>query len=237
MRRSRQHVLGGTLVAGLAALSLATTANAWIKGPCTASLAGVNVADRGTGPTDSPIVVAHDSSVPIVLTASSGTLTHIHFTLQFAGFSWTVKDKDVKEQSYSDTIPVKRYATYGVGLYRVDGAGTGAGGSCNGAVLVSVQGSPLASYAGIASLVAAILGAGGMLAGGLGARGGFKVTRAIASALAGVIAGLGVVVFLQEAAVIYPTRVVAIVALALGGLLGVAAAALPALVGGGSVKA
>ena len=237
MRRFLQHVLGATLVTGLAALSLAAaTATASITGPCTASLAGVNVADRGTGPTDKPIVVAHDASVPIVLTASSGTLSHIHFTMELAGFSFTVKDKAVSEQTYTGTLPVKTYAKYGVGLYRVSGSGTGAGLSCSGSVLVRVQGGLLSSYAGIAALVVTLLGAGGILAGGFGARGGFKILRAIGSALAGLVAGLGAIVLLQQAAVIYPTQVVAIAALVLGGLLGVAAAALPALGGGGAAK-
>jgi hypothetical protein len=60
--RLSEQVLGGTIVAGLAALSLtATTATAGITGPCTATIAGVNVANQGTGPTAKPIVVSRSS--------------------------------------------------------------------------------------------------------------------------------------------------------------------------------
>src|SRR4249920_777263 len=147
MRRSLQHVLGAVMVAGMAALSVtATTATAGITGPCTASIAGVSVANQGTGPTAKAIVVKHDASVPVVLTAQ-GQLSHIHFTMEFPGFSWTVKDKDVSDPTYSDTIQVKKYAKYGVGLYKVNGSGSGSGFSCSGTALIKVEGNPLTSVA------------------------------------------------------------------------------------------
>ena len=236
MSRSPQHVLGVLTVAALAALSLtATTATAGITGPCTASIAGTSVADRGTGATAEPIVVDHNASVPVVMGAS-GPLSHIKFTMEFAWFSWTVKDKDVSTNRYSDTIPVKRYARYGVGLYKVEGTADGTGLSCSGDALVKIKGNPLASIAGIVALVIALLGAVGIIAGALGARGGVKPTRVVRTALAGALVALGVLVLLQQAAVIYPTPLVAIVGLALGVVLGTVAAAAPGR-GGGAATA
>ncbi len=220
MRGPRKQVLGVTIVAALAALSLtATTATAGITGPCTATIAGVSVANQGTGPTAKPIVVKHNASVPVVLTAK-GKLAHIHFTMEFAGISWTVKDKAVSDPTYTDTIPVKNYAKYGVGLYKVNGSGNGAGFSCSGTALVKVEGNPLASIAGIVGLVTLLLGGAGVLAGAFMARGGGGAARVVFTGIAGVFAAFGLLVLLQQAAVIYPTPVVAIVGLVLGGLLG-----------------
>jgi hypothetical protein len=229
MRRSPLPVLGMTILAGLAALSLtATTATAGITGPCTASIAGTSVADRGTGATAEPIVVDNDSSVPVVMGAQQ-PLSHVKFTMQFAWFSWTVKDKDVSTNSYSDTIPVKRYARYGVGLYKVEGEADGTGLSCSGDALVEVDGNPFTSIAGIVGVVITLLGAVGVLAGGLGGRGAAGLGRVLGGLVAGVLLGLGVLVLLQQAAVVYPTPLVAIIGLAAGIVLGTATAAMPGM--------
>ena len=216
-------------VAGAVALGIAAmTASGGISGPCSASLAGTDVASRGTGATDKPIVVAHDASVPIVMSAS-GQLTHVRITIEFAGFSWVVKDKTVKTPVYRDTIPVKDYARYGVGLYKVSGTGSGPGLSCSGSALVKVKGNPLTSIAGIGGIAATLLGATGVFFGGLGATGGTSPFRVARTSVAGLIAALGVLVLLQEAALLYPTMLVAIVGLVLGVALGAAAAIVPSL--------
>jgi hypothetical protein len=215
-------VAGGVGVLGVAAM----TATAGITGPCSASIAGTNVASYGTGATDKAITVGHDSSVPVVLSAS-GRLTHVRITMEFAGFSWVVKDKTVSTPVYRDTIPVKDYATYGVGLYKVKGVGTGPGLSCSGSALVRVKGNPFLSVAGGVGLGAALLGAAGVLFGGIGARGGIEPFRLARSSLAGLIAAFGVLVLLQQAAILYPTPLVAIVGLVLGVALGTAAAVGP----------
>jgi len=227
MTRLASTSLAALTAVGLAALGLAVaTAGADISGPCSASLAGTNVAGHSTGATGKPIVVGHDSSVPIVMSAS-GQLTHVKIQLEFAGISWVVKDKAVKTPVYSDTIPVKDYATYGVGLYKVSGVGSGPGLSCSGSALVRVKGNPLLSVAGIGGLAATLLGAAGVVAGGIGARGGIRPFRVVRSTLAGLIAALGVLVLLQEAAILYPTMMVAIVGLVLGLGIGAIGAVVP----------
>jgi hypothetical protein len=230
MRRSPLQVLAMTILAGPAALGLTATASAGITGPCTASIAGTSVADRGTGATAEPIVVDNDSSVPVVMGAQQ-PLSHVKLTMRFAWFSWTVKDKDVSTNSYSDTIPVKRYSRYGVGLYKVEGEADGTGLSCSGEALVEVDGNPFTSIAGIVGIVITLLGAIGVLTGGLGGRGAAGPGRILGGLVAGALLGLGVLVLLQQAAVIYPTPLVAIIGLVAGIVLGTAAAAMPGMRG------
>lgn len=203
--------------AGVAALGLtAAGANAGIVGPCSASIAGKGVGLAGTGARDQAIVVAKDASVPIVMTAA-GTLSHVRVTLAFAGFSWTVKDKAVGSSVYRDTIPVKDYAKYGVGLYKVSGVASGPGVSCTGSALVRVKGSPLTTVAGGVGLGAAVLGGLGVLGSMLGGGGtGISPFRMGRGSIAGLIAGAGGLVLLQQFAVLYPTALVAAIGLALG---------------------
>lgn len=204
--------------AGVAALGLtAAGANAGIVGPCSASIAGEGVRLAGTGARDQAIVVAKDASVPIVMTAA-GTISHVRVTLAFAGFSWTVKDTAVGSSVYRGTIPVKDYARYGVGLYKVSGVASGPGVSCTGTALVRVKGSPLTTIAGGVGLGAAALGGLGVLGSMLGGGGGagispFRIGR---GSIAGLIAGAGGLVLLQQFAVLYPTGLVAAIGLALG---------------------
>ena len=229
MNRSTGRCIAAALAAGVVALGVAVVdASGGISGPCSASLAGTNVAGNGTGATAKPIVVAHGASVPIVM-SSSGQLTHVRINLEFAGISWAVKDKAVKTPVYRDTIPVNDYAKYGVGLYKVTGTGTGPGVTCSGAALVRVKGSALTSYAGIGAIAATLLGVAGVVLAGLGSAAHVSPFRVAFGAIAGLIAALGVLVLLQEAAILYPTMLVAIVGLALGVGVGTVVALRPAL--------
>jgi hypothetical protein len=174
------------------------------------------------------VELARHATVPVVMSAS-GQLTHVRISLEFAGISWVVKDKVVSSSVYTDTIPVKNYDRYGVGLYEVTGSATGPGFSCSGSALIRVEGSPFASYLGIGGLVVALLGAAGVLLGAFGAKAGIAPLRFVGSALAGLLGAAGVLVLLQEAALLYPTRLVAIVGLVLGLAVGTAAAGVPLL--------
>ncbi|MEI8105382.1 MAG: hypothetical protein WCH31_06040 [Actinomycetes bacterium] len=227
-RHAWQHVAILTAVGFTVIGASALSASAGITGPCSATLAGTNVGTFGTGATDKPIVVAHDASVPLVMSAS-GQLTHVKISLAFAGFSWVVKDKTVSTPVYRDTIPVKDYAAYGVGLYKVTGTGTGPGLVCNGSALVRVKGNPLTSVIGVGGLAAALIGGAGLLFGTFGGAGGFAPLRLLRTSLAGLVAGLGVLALLQEAAVIYPTLAVAVIGLAAGLGVGVVAGVAPML--------
>jgi hypothetical protein len=175
--------------------------------------------------------VKHDAVVPLELQAP-GPLTRVKLVLLFAGVSWTVRDKPATTPIYRDTISVKSFARYGVGLYKVTGEGTGAGFSCSGSALVRVAGSPLASIAGIAALVVAVLGVGGLAAGVVGGRGGVGPVKSLLTLLAGLLGAIGVLVLLQQAAVLYPTRAVAVIGVVAGVAVGVIAPWLGKLVFG-----
>ena len=213
MKRLTLHLLVAGVVSALAALVFTAAAMGGVSGPCSATFAGANVADRGTGATSSPITVGHDASVPIVM-STSGRLTHVRITIEFAGFAWVVKDKAVSTPVYRDTIPVKDYATYGVGLYKVEGQGTGPGLSCTGGALVKVKGNPVTSIAGGIGLGAVLVGGLGLLAGALGR--GLAPSRIARSSLAGLVTAFGGLVLLQQTAILYPTALVAAVGLAIG---------------------
>lgn len=110
----------------------------------------------------------------------------------------------------------------------MSGTGSGPGLSCSGAALVRVKGNPFTTYAGIGGIVATALGIAGMVLGGGGA-GGIAPGRVARKALAGMLAAVGGLVLAQQAAIVYPTGLVAIIGLALGAGVGALSAIIPGL--------
>jgi hypothetical protein len=207
------------------------SAAAEISGPCNATINDQNAKDQGTGAFASPITVANDAIVPVTMSSGS-QISHLKIKIEFAGFSWTVRDKASHGKSWASDVKVKNYAKYGVGLYKVVGSSSG-GVSCSGSALVKVKGNPLTTVAGIVGLVAALAGLGGigaavamtMRAGALG------FGRSLAGAVFGLIAGLGLAVLLQQYSVIYPTLGAAVSEVGLGGLFGIGLVFIGKLVG------
>ena len=236
MRRMRMWVrVALAAVAGLAvycALAVEPAA-AGITGPCSATIAGRNVASLSTGARSGAVHVRKDSTVAVTMSAGR-QMTHLKVRLHFAGFSWTVKDKPISSNSWAESVDVNSYATYGIGLYLVEGWGNGPGVSCSGDALVAVDGNPLTTVAGGAGLAAAILGALGVAAAAAGGlrRGGRRPRISLLGLLGGLIGGLGAGVLLQQYAVVYPTRIAAIIELALGLGIGLVVPLLTSLVGG-----
>jgi hypothetical protein len=179
--RSRRLVSGASAAAvAFAALSALFPggAAADIRGPCAASIAGVSVAGRSLNAGDAIDVNQH-SAVPVTMSAGR-EISHYSISLGFGGFSWTVKNKDTSSNSWSSSVPVDSYATYGVGLYQVSGNSTGPGGLvCTGAALVKVSGDPLATVAGDVGLGATVIGAVGLLGAAAAAGGTGKARRSI----------------------------------------------------------
>jgi hypothetical protein len=222
------------------------SAAAVISGPCNATINGQNVKNQGTGAFAGPITVANDAVVPVAMSAR-GEISHLKIQIEFAGISWTVRDKASHGTSWSSDVKVKNYAKYGVGLYKVVGSSssgasvgsTSGGASCSGSALVKVKGNPLTTVAGIVGLIATILGLGGvagvlmttMRAGSLG------IGKSIGGLLSGLIAGLGLAILLQQFALVYPTPVAAIVTVGLGGLVGLGLAVIGKFVGGAAAAA
>jgi hypothetical protein len=207
------------VVALFAALALAapSVAATTIDGPCQASIAGVNVADKGTDPTSDAIPVDEDATIRVSMSAAK-PIEHLTVSLEFAGRSWTVHDRPTAGTSWTSMIDVSDYADYGVGLYKVVGSSSGSGLECSGAALVDVQGDPLTTIAGLAGLGMAILGGLGVTLLALGGRASFG--RRIGGLVLGVIFAAGLGTLLQQYAILYPTQTVAIVLLAGGAVLG-----------------
>jgi hypothetical protein len=173
MRRGRvvSGICAAAVVSAAAAVVLIVpaTARADITGPCTGSIAGTSV--KGLGTSESDAITVDKNSVVNVGMAAQRRMSHYSIALAFAGFNWTVKDKDISSQSWDDGVSVDKYAKYGVGLYRVTGTSTGPGLSCSGAALVKVTGNPLSTAAGVAGLAMAVVGVGGVAAAGGAAAG------------------------------------------------------------------
>ena len=221
-------------LAAVAMLTIAAivvpSAAAEISGPCNATINGQNVKNQGTGAFADPITVANDAIVPVTMSAAS-QISHLKIQVQFAGFSWTVRDKASHGDSWSSDVKVKNYAKWGVGLYKVVGSSGGV--SCSGSALVKVKGNPLTTVAGIVGLVAALAGLGGigaavamtMRAGALG------FGRSLFGAVFGLIAGLGLAVLAQEYSLMYPTLGAAVSSVGLGALFGIGLVFIGKLVG------
>jgi hypothetical protein len=164
---------------GLAwALASVRTASAEITGPCGATLNGVDVAGVNSGSRSDDIAVSEHGSVPVVMTSATGFRSH-KIQLEFAGRRWTVStQQDDGSKTFSDSVNVDDYATYGVGLYKVIGVATLTDGTkCSGAATVDVSGNPLATVAGavaVATVAVGTVGAVATGAGSLGALGGLE---------------------------------------------------------------
>jgi hypothetical protein len=215
---------------------LASSAAADISGPCTASIAGQNVQGRSTGAFSDPITVEKDSIVPVSM-SSAGQISYLKIQIEFAGISWTVRDKPSHGTSWASSVDVDKYAKYGVGLYKVIGYSGGV--NCSGTALVKVKGNPLSTVAGIVGLVAALAGLGGIAGtAALAMRSGaMGIGRSLLGLIAGLLGGLGLAVLLQQYAVVYPTLGAAIAFVGGGAVVGVGLTLLGKVLGSGAAAA
>ena len=221
-------------LAAVAMLTIAAiavpSAAAEISGPCNATINGQNVKNQGTGAFADPITVENHAIVPVTMSAGS-QISHLKIQIQFAGMSWTVRDKASHGKSWSSDVKVKNYAKWGVGLYKVVGSSGGV--SCSGSALVKVKGNPLTTVAGIVGLVAALMGLGGIGAAvAMTMRAGaLSFGRSLGGAVFGLIAGLGLAVLAQEYSLMYPTLGAAVSSVGLGALFGIGLVFIGKLVG------
>ena len=221
-------------LAAVAMLTIAAivvpSAAAEISGPCNATINGQNVKNQGTGAFADPITVENHAIVPVTMSAAS-QISQLKIQIQFAGMSWTVRDKASHGKSWSSDVKVKNYAKWGVGLYKVVGSSGGV--SCSGSALVKVKGNPLTTVAGIVGLVAALMGLGGIGAAvAMTMRAGaMSFGRSLGGAVFGLIAGLGLAVLAQEYSLMYPTLGAAISSVGLGALSGIGLVFIGKLVG------
>lgn len=207
----------------LLVLVAAPEAVATIKGPCTAEIAGQDIAGYDVGATSDAIVVSRDRPVSVTM-SSERPIQRLKVEIEFSGRRWTVHERPSTGTSWASEVPVDDYATYGLGLYKVIGSSVGQGFTCSGAALIEVVGDhpldPLSTIAGLAGFALALIGALGVLA--VAARVGTMSASAVFGAFLGALLGLGVVVLLQQFSVVYPTIGVTGAVVAIGVALGLA---------------
>jgi hypothetical protein len=208
-----------SLVLALSALAAAPQASADLLGPCTAELAGRDMAPMLTGPLEDPLTVNRNSLLAVTM-ASERPITRFKVELEFAGFRWTVHDRAVGERQWASEVPVEDYGVYGMGIWKVVTTSEGRGFACEAAALIAVEDDneldPLTTIAGLAGLGLALTGFLGSLA--VASRIGTSRAAPFSGALLGVLLGVGVCVLLQQFSVLYPTLGVA------GGLIAAGAA-------------
>jgi len=107
-----------------------------IRGPCSATLKGRSVAHLTLAPADA--IRVHLGARVVMTMAAHERMTHYRITLTFAGRTWTIKDRDIRTNSWADSVSVTRYAQFGRGSYLVRGESSGPGLSCSGEALVRV---------------------------------------------------------------------------------------------------
>jgi hypothetical protein len=233
--RSRALRISSAVIAVSAIAAIAASAAAAdISGPCTASIASQNVKGRGTGAFGDAITVEKNAVVPVTMAARS-QISHLKIQIEFAGMRWTVRDKPSHGKSWANSIEVKKYSKYGVGLYKVIGSSSGST-TCSGAALVKVKGNPLSTLAGIIGLIATLIGLGGIAGtAALAIRSGaMGIGKSLLGLITGLLGGLGLGVLLQQYAVVYPSMGAAIAFVGGGAIIGVGLTLLGKILGSGA---
>ena len=228
-RRLLLAVVGAALFAVFAADG--SPAAASTSGPCTGTVNGIDVGPRSaTDPDDAITVGSHDRLNVVV--NSSESIGHYGVQLGFAGFDWTVADKDASGTSWTRSIDVGDYSAFGVGLYQVH-VETAGSTPCSGALLIRIKGSPFATVAGWVALVLAAVGIGATAMAAVNAS-----PRVPFGAMAlGAIGGMGGVGLIQQFAVAIPTRITLVVGVGIGALVPLIAQQVVKLVGRGATTA
>jgi hypothetical protein len=144
-----------------------------------------------------PLKVRHDQNVHLAVVADTSTganqqQTAYEVKLEFAGQQWTVASGAENSNRWSNDVKVAKYATYGVGLYKVVAISQDSfGNNCFARVYVRVTGkSPLSTTAGEVAAGAAGVGVAGALVAGTRSGGGFTDDQ-IGSAVTDFVEGEG----------------------------------------------
>jgi hypothetical protein len=209
--------------AAFAALLSASPAGATLTGPCTATLAGRDMASMLVGPLDDAHRVSRNSLLSVTMT-SERPIARFRVELEFAGVRWTVHDQRVSGTRWASEVPVEDYGVYGMGLWKVVTKSEGNGFTCEAEALVDVvddhELDPLATIAGLSGLGLALTGLLGSLA--VAGRIGRSRAAPFSGLLLGCLLGVGVCVLLQQFSVVYPTIGVAGALVAAGAAFGLA---------------
>lgn len=176
--RARRLVVIGATAVGL--LSVASPASAVVTGPCDGSvtIGGVTYGP-GNDTEDNPIVIPEDRSglvadwegttgVPIRDHVGTVGIVVGPSTIEIAPWSGANADDETEASgSYSfDSLP--SFVSNLTGIYEVTATHAGTGGSCSGSVMILMEGNPLTTPVGAASVGGTLLAGAGMLLAGRG---------------------------------------------------------------------
>ena len=170
--------VGLALAIGLLVVLAPDPAAASLSGPCQGTLNNENVATRSASDPGQAIKVKQDDQ--IVVTASSPTpIQQYRIELEYPiiGVRQTVAEGNANSTSWTRTVKVSDYTGYFVGLVRVHAVSSGTT-SCDGAVLVEIDGNPFTTVAGIAASALVLLAAANAI------RTGINAARAVTSGIA-----------------------------------------------------
>ena len=153
----RRAAIATTAVAlGLLAVVVSPQpAGATVQGGCIATINHINAAQNFTS--DNAIEVYEHSSVDVFMQMNAPVHRRLTYLSFGVGPSALVGD-ETDPSSSSTTVNVDQYASYGVGLYRVEVTATSISGqSCRVSALVKVDGNPETTVAGGAATGAEVL--------------------------------------------------------------------------------
>ncbi len=132
---------------------------------CRVTFAGVDVAGHGTP--RSAIKTSRDATVTVAATTSL-PVTRYGIEMRYGRVHWMVAEGTLNppDTSWTRSVDIRKYAKYGVGVYKVHpfGSGQQGGSFCERPFFVEVDGNPLDTTAGKAAAAAG--GVGGILAAG-----------------------------------------------------------------------
>lgn len=178
--------------AAIVVVAAASPASAGIEGPCNgrATIAGKTYTPANDTPSN-PIVVPNqpglladwEGTTSVVITHHKGKIGLVLGSAVIGIASWGSENED-RDTSATGLYPIDDFWAKLpidiVGLYVLAGEHKGEGGTCTGMVMVKIEGNPLGSPVGIASLVGTVLALIGVIAsavakggGGTGAGGGW----------------------------------------------------------------
>ena len=160
--RLLRAIVGGTSL-GMMVIAwiwmIALPAGATINGNCEAQANGQSVASNTIS---NPLRVKEHGSI-FLLGKAPANDGGVEYSLNYAGIRFGQQRNDFQNGLIRTTVPVDRYATYGVGNYRLDvGVHTYAE-DCAGSLHVTVEGNPMDTPAGKAAAGAEAAAAVGLV--------------------------------------------------------------------------
>jgi hypothetical protein len=203
-----------------------------VEGPCTVRVVGVDPNRAATPGRAAPVDAGGVLSAAVT---STGRITAHRVLVEVAGFRFAVTEGSDDASQWQGGADLGSYSRIGVGLFRVVVESDGPGG-CTASAFVRITGrNPLATAAGAGAALSTLLGLVWLWLAIRAARGGRepppeerpgvpepapgeRTDRSmwVFGALAGLVLGIGPLLLLQQFALVYPTRILAVVALLAG---------------------